>query len=97
VHNPIIALLLLLLNLYWWVVVIAVLMGWLIGLGVLNMHNQLTRSVAHAFNAVTEPVFRRIRRIVPPVGVFDLSPLIVLIGIWFIQYVLIWSEEKFFL
>jgi YggT family protein len=94
-HNPIIALLLLLLDLYWWVVVIAVVVSWLVAFGVLNTYNHLARSVIRALDALTEPVFRQIRRVIPPFGGLDLSPLIVLIVIWFIEYVLVWAEARY--
>jgi YggT family protein len=94
-HNPIIALLLLLLDLYWWVVVIAVVVSWLVAFGVLNTYNHLARSVIRALDALTEPVFRQIRRVIPPIGGLDLSPLIVLIAIWFLQYVLVWAEARY--
>jgi YggT family protein len=94
-HNPIIALLLLLLDLYWWVVVIAVVVSWLVAFGVLNTYNHLARSVIRALDALTEPVFRQIRRVIPPLGGLDLSPLIVLIGIWFIEYILVWAEARY--
>jgi len=94
-HNPIIALLLLLLDLYWWVVVIAVVVSWLVAFGVLNTYNHFARSVIRTLEALTEPVFRPIRRIITPLGGLDLSPLIVLIAIWFIEYVLLWAEAKY--
>jgi YggT family protein len=94
-HNPIIALLLLLLDLYWWVVVVAVVVSWLVAFGVLNTYNHFARSVIRTLEALTEPVFRPIRRIIPPLGGLDLSPLIVLIAIWFIEYVLLWAEAKY--
>jgi YggT family protein len=95
-HNPIVALLLLLLNLYWWVVIIAVVVSWLVAFGVLNTYNHLARSVIRALEALTEPVFRLIRRVIPTVGGLDFSPFIVLIAIWFIQYVLVWAEARYF-
>ena len=94
-HNPIIALLLLVLDLYWWVVVIAVVVSWLVAFGVLNTYNEFARSLVRALAALTEPVFRQIRRIIPPIGGLDLSPLIVLIAIWFLQYLLVWAEAKY--
>jgi YggT family protein len=94
-HNPVIALLLLLLDLYWWAVVIAVVVSWLVAFGVLNTYNDLARSIIRALAALTEPVFRQIRRVIPPIGGLDLSPLIVLIAIWFLQYVLVWVETKY--
>ena len=95
-ENPIVALIILLLNLYWWVVVIAVVVSWLVAFGVLNTYNEFARTVIRALAALTEPVFRQIRRVIPPIGGLDLSPLIVLIAIWFIEYVLVWAEERYF-
>jgi YggT family protein len=94
-HNPVVALLLALLDLYWWVVVIAVVVSWLVAFGVLNTYNEFARTIIRALAALTEPVFRQIRRVIPPIGGLDLSPLIVLIAIWFLQYVLVWVETKY--
>jgi YggT family protein len=94
-HNPIIALLLLLLDLYWWVVIIAVVVSWLVAFGVLNTYNHLARSLIRALDALTEPVFRQVRRVIPAIGGLDLSPMVVLIAIWFIEYVLVWAEARY--
>ena len=94
-HNPIVALLLLLLDIYWWIVLAAVVVSWLVALGLLNVYNHLARSIIRALEALTEPVFRPIRKVIPPIGGLDLSPLIVLIAIWFLQYVLVWAEAHF--
>ena len=94
-HNPIVALLLLLLDFYWWVVVAAVVMSWLIAFGVLNTYNELARTVIRALTALTEPVFRQIRRVIPGIGGLDFSPFIVLVGIWFLEYVLVWAEARY--
>jgi YggT family protein len=94
-QNPILALILMLLDLYWWVVVIAVIVSWLIVFNVINTNNHFVRSVLRTLDALTEPVFRQIRRVIPPLGGLDLSPLIVLIGIWFIQYTLVWASGRY--
>ena len=94
-HNPIIALLLLLLDIYWWVVIVAVVISWLVIFGLLNIHHPTARAIVRALGALTEPVFRRIRHVIPPIGGLDLSPLIVLIAIWFLQYALVWAEARF--
>lgn len=94
-HNPIVALLLLLLDLYWWVVIVAVVVSWLVAFGVLNTYNEFARTIVRALSALTEPVFRQIRRVIPTVGGLDFSPFIVLIAIWFIEYVLIWAEARY--
>lgn len=73
------------LDLYWWVVIIAVILSWLVGFGVINTYNQAARAIVRAFHALTEPVFGAIRRILPPFGGLDLSPLIILFAIFFLR------------
>jgi YggT family protein len=93
--NPIIALILLLLDFYWWVVVIAVVVSWLIAFNVINTYNNFVRTLLRALEAMTEPVFRRVRKVVPPMGGLDFSPLIVLIVIWFVRYTLLWASTRY--
>jgi YggT family protein len=93
--NPIIALINLLLDLYWWVVIIAVIVSWLIAFNVINTYNNFVRSLLRGLEALTEPVFRRVRKVVPPMGGLDLSPLVVLVVIWFLQYCLFWASNRF--
>ena len=93
-ENPIIALIQYLLDLYWWIVILAVIVSWLIAFNVINTHNNFVRAVLRVLEALTEPVFRQVRRVIPPIGGLDLSPLIVLIGIWFIQYTLTWLSLR---
>jgi YggT family protein len=65
--------------LYTIVIIAAVVVSWLIAFGILNTYNHLARSLVQMLDALTEPVFRRVRRIIPPLGGLDLSPLIVLL------------------
>ena len=75
----------LVLSLVWWVFLIMIIMSWLIGFNVINTRNQFVSGVWRAVNAVTEPILRPIRRVVPPVGGMDLSPIIVFFIIIFLQ------------
>jgi len=93
--NPVIALIMLVLNLYWWVVIIAVIVSWLIAFNVINTYNNFVRSLLRALGSLTEPVFRQVRKVVPPIGGLDLSPMIVLVVIWFIQYSLVWASTRY--
>jgi len=96
-YNPIVELVLVVLNIYWWIVVLAVIASWLVVLRIVNTAVPLVRSILRLLDALTEPVFRQVRRIVPPVAGFDFSPFIVLIAIWFIQYAVVWSALRFHL
>jgi YggT family protein len=84
--NPAVWLLLRILDLYWWVVIIAVVASWLVGFGIVNSYNPTARMILRALHALTEPVFGPVRRILPPLGGLDLSPIIVLLLISFLQY-----------
>lgn len=71
--------------LYEVVIIAAVAVSWLVAFGVLNTYNQFARTVIRALDALTEPVFRQIRRIIPTLGGLDLSPLIALLVLWVLQ------------
>jgi YggT family protein len=84
-ENPILWLLQELISLYWWIVIIAVVMSWLVAFGVVNTFHPFARGIVRFLDAVTEPVFRQVRRVIPPIGGLDLSPLIVLILLEFLS------------
>ncbi len=94
--NPIIGLIYLVLDFYWWVVLAAVIVSWLTAFNVINVHNNFARSVLRILYALTEPVFRQIRREIPSMGGLDLSPLIVFFAIlWLRSYVLPWLVSHY--
>jgi YggT family protein len=84
--NPFVWLVLTLIDLYTWIVIAAVVMSWLVAFGVINTFNRFARAVVGFLHAATEPVFRLIRRVIPPIGGLDISPIIVLIALQFISY-----------
>lgn len=73
------------LNIVWWIFLIMIIMSWLISFNVINTRNQFVNSVWRVLNQITEPILKPIRRIIPPVGGLDLSPLIVFVVIFFLQ------------
>ena len=74
-----------LLNIVWWIFLIMIIMSWLINFNVINTRNQFVATVWRIVNQITEPILRPIRRIVPPLGGLDLSPIIVFVIIFFLQ------------
>ena len=93
--NPIAALLIEILEIYKWIVLAAVIVSWLTAFNVINVHNNFVRSLLRILLALTEPVFRQIRRVVPPISGMDLSPIIVFLLIWFLQYSITWASFRF--
>jgi YggT family protein len=73
------------LTLIWWVFLIMIIMSWLIGFNVINTRNQFVAGLWRVLNAITEPILRPIRRIIPPMGGLDLSPIVVFVIIFFLQ------------
>ena len=74
-----------LLKLYSYVVIANVVISWLIAFNVLNTQNRFVYSILEFTYKLTDPILNRIRRILPNLGSFDISPIILLILIWFIE------------
>ncbi|MEO1066895.1 MAG: YggT family protein [Pseudomonadota bacterium] len=75
----------LILSLITWIVIISAVLSWLFAFNVINPSNQFVSTVANALYQMTEPLLRPIRRFVPPMGGMDLSPLVLLVGIFFLR------------
>ena len=73
------------LELYKWAIIIVALMSWLISFNVINIHNNMVRSIWNGLNALVEPALRLIRRFLPDMGGVDISPIILIFAIWFVQ------------
>ena len=93
--NPIAALIIAVLDIYKWVVIAAVIVSWLTAFNVINSHNNVVRTLLRILYALTEPVFRPIRKIIPPIGGLDLSPIIVFLIIWFLEYTIEWASYRY--
>ena len=68
-----------LITLYIWVIVLGVVLSWLIGFRIANPQHRLVYLTGSFLAALTEPVYERIRRVVPPIGMLDISPLILIL------------------
>jgi len=73
------------LKLYSYVVVANVIVSWLISFSVLNTQNRFVYALLELSYRLTEPFLRRIRRFLPNLGALDISPIILLLLIWFIE------------
>src|SRR5579872_2216802 len=93
--NPIAALLIQVLEFYKWIVIAAVIVSWLVAFHVINQYNNFVRMVLRFLSAATEPVFRQVRRVIPPIAGLDFSPIIVFVIIWFLQYTITWAALRY--
>jgi len=92
--NPIFWLIWNVLEIYNYIVLIAVVMSWLLALNVINYHNNFVRGAMRALEAITEPVFRQVRRVIPIFSGIDLSPIVVFLAIGFLQYLISWLSVE---
>lgn len=72
-------------DLYVWVIIVSAVLSWLVAFDVVNMRNRFVYLVGDTLNRLTEPVYRPVRRFLPDMGGLDLSPLIVILGLWFLR------------
>ncbi len=76
------------LQLYVWIIIASAIISWLIAFNVVNSSNDVVRMIWDFLYRVTEPALRPIRRVMPNLGGIDLSPIILLLIIFFVQSVI---------
>lgn len=80
---------LLALQIYTWILIAAAVLSWLVAFNVVNPRNDIVRAIWNFVYQATEPVLRPIRNILPNLGGIDVSPIILLLIIFFIQRVIV--------
>ena len=73
------------LKIYSYVVIANVIISWLIAFNVLNTQNRFVYSFLELTYRLTDPILNKIRRFLPNLGTLDISPVILLLLIWFIE------------
>jgi len=77
--------LMILLNVAKWIIIIQAIVSWLVAFNVVNTSSDFVRTVLHALERMTEPLYRPIRKVMPDLGALDLSPMVVLLVIIILQ------------
>jgi YggT family protein len=72
-------------QIYIWLLVGSALLSWLLAFNVLNPRNQVVYTIADFLHRVTEPALRPIRRFVPNLGGIDISPVVLILLLIFVQ------------
>ena len=75
-------------DLYIWIVIIGAILSWLVAFNIINLSSSLVRSILDFLYRITEPALRPIRRIIPNFGGIDISPVLLILGLVFLQMVL---------
>ena len=82
---PVIEVVIALLDIYWWVIIISAIASWLIAFNVVNTYNRSVAMIVDVLYRLTDPVLRPVRQFLPNLGGIDVSPVIVLLVIWFLR------------
>jgi YggT family protein len=73
------------LKIYEWIVIIHVILSWLISFNILNTQNRLVYAVLDFTYRATNPILNKIKNYIPNLGQIDISPVVLLLGLWFIK------------
>ena len=94
--NPFLWLISTLIWTYIYILIAAAVMSWLVAFNVLNAHNPTVRMIWNFLYQITEPALRPIRAVLPSLGGIDISPLILIIGLMFLDRLNFWLYFQLF-
>jgi YggT family protein len=89
IFGPVLRLLVTVIDLYMWAVIIGVILSWLVAFNVVNTSNRFVYMVGDFIHRITEPAQAPIRRVLPHFGNIDVSPLVLILLLYFMQDLLI--------
>ena len=72
-------------NIYIWLIIINAVLSWLVAFNILNTQNRFVFAVLNATHQLTDPVLNKIRRYIPNLGSIDISPVVLILLLFFIR------------
>ncbi len=88
VIDPLFRIMSMAIELYIWLIIIGAILSWLIAFNILNTSNQAVYTIIDFLYRITEPALRPIRKFLPNFGGIDISPVVLILGLIFVQMVL---------
>ncbi len=70
-------------------VIVQVVLSWLVAFNVINTSNRFVYMVGDFLYRITEPALKPIRRLLPTMGGIDLSPVVLILGLYFLRVLLL--------
>jgi len=95
--NPFLWLVDTIITIYIYLLIAMAVLSWLIAFNVVNTRNSIVASIADFLYRVTEPLLRPIRSVLPNLGGIDISPVVLIIGLLFLERIIIWVYVRVFL
>ena len=88
VIDPLFRIMSMAIELYIWLIIIGAILSWLIAFNILNTSNQAVYTIIDFLYRITEPALRPIRKFLPNFGGIDISPVVLILGLIFVQMLL---------
>ena len=88
--NPFLWLIHTVITLYIWILIAAAILSWLVAFNVVNPYNQIVRNIGEILHRLTEPLLRPIRNFLPNLGGIDISPVILILLLLFLERLIFW-------
>ncbi len=74
-------------NIYVNLIIASVIMSWLVAFNIINTRNKFVYNISYFLDRITEPAYRKIRKYINLGGGIDISPMILLLGLFLVQNV----------
>jgi YggT family protein len=72
-------------TIYVWLLIAQAVLSWLVAFGIVNRYNRVVATIGDFLWRITEPLLRPIRRVLPNLGGIDISPVILILLLWFLR------------
>ncbi len=94
--NPFLWLIDTIITLYIWILIASAILSWLVAFNVVNARNPIVANIGEFLYRITEPALRPIRAILPNLGGIDISPVILILLLLFLQRIIFWIYVQLF-
>ena len=95
--NPVLWLIDTIITLYIWILIASAILSWLVAFNVVNARNPVVANIGEFLYRVTEPALRPIRALLPNLGGIDISPVILILLLLFLQRIIVWIYVRLFI
>jgi YggT family protein len=75
-------------EIYVWIIIASAAVSWLIAFEVINIKNEQAANLVNLLNRLTEPVYKPLRKYIPPLGGVDITPIVVIFLLYLLRYIL---------
>lgn len=83
--EPILLLFYRVIDIYFYILIVNIVLSWLVAFNAVNMQNKFVATILYATNKLTDPLLNPIRRVLPNLGGIDISPIVLVLVLLFIQ------------